>query len=175
MADDSGKRFIQIHGSWLAIDNQGNLLLDTVGRVPGQQVNGGTPHFGGHSIPSEVGISNGIGASSNICNVTFQVQDLSGNAVAGVFNLDILLSDAATGVGLTATTPSGGIAAVATDGTVIGVLTSSKAVRVQTNAAGVFVLAITDTAKTGFYPVANSNVSGATFVGAQLTTASYHT
>lgn len=169
---DAGKKLINIHARFLAIDNDGNLLLGTTGELAGQVALGNIPHFGGHGIPSEVVITNGVGASSNICNVTYQVSDLEGNAVSGIFDLDILLSDASTGAGLTATTASGGIAAASSGGTVIGVLTSAKALRVQTNTSGAFILAITDSAKTGFYPVAfhdNSN-----FVGAQLTSASYH-
>lgn len=172
MADDSGKSLVHIHALLLSLDNEGNLLLNTSGRMAGQIANGNTPRFGGKLIPSEVGISAAQGASTNIANVTFQVQDLAGNAVAGVFNLDILLSDAATGAGLTGTTASGGIAAAASGGTVIGTYTSAKALRVQTNTSGAFVLAITDSAHTGFYPVAFH--LGATFVGAQLVAANYH-
>lgn len=156
----------------LFIDCVGNLVLSTVGKLSGQVALGNAPGFVVAGSASSLLITNGAGASSNICNVSFQVTDYLGNAVAGVFLLDIYLSDAATGIGLTATTASGGIAAVSADGTILDVLVASKFVRAQTNAAGLFVLAITDTAKTGFYPVAARG--SAVTVGAQLTTASYH-
>ena len=69
--------------------------------------------------------------------------------------------------------PPEGVAALAASGTILGVLTTSKAVRVVTNAAGLFVLVITDTAKTAFYPVASFLPGVPVQVGAQLTAASY--
>ena len=163
----------ELHGIELGIDGQGNLCLNTKGKTAENVQLGNTPGLVGKGIPTSVVVTNAIGASSNICNVTLQVSDVLGNAVSGVFDMDILLSDAATGVGLTATTASGGIAAVSGSGSIIGTFTASKAARIQTNASGVFTLAITDTAKTGFYPVAQfANYSA--FVGAQRTTASYH-
>lgn len=171
---NSGRRLIDIHSRMAGIGFCGDFLLDTIGLTAGQEQLGNIPHYGGKGIPTEIAISNAIGASANISNVSFQVADLSGKAVAGVFNFDVWLSDAATGAGLTATTASGGIAAVSTDGIVWSVATASKAIRVQTNASGLFVLAITDTAKTGFFPVAQDMNSGEAIIGAQLTTASYH-
>ena len=100
--------------------------------------------------------------------------DIYGNPILVIFEIAIYLSDAFTGIGLTATTASGGIAALASTGTILGVLTTSKAIRATTNAAGLFTLVITDTAKTGFYPVAGLLPGMPIQVGAQLTTASYH-
>ena len=168
----AGKKLVELHSPLLGIDGQGNLLLDTSGKLAEQIQLGNIPQFAGKGIPTGVAITNAVGASANIANVTFQVQDVAGNAIAGVFNLDVWLSDAATGAGLTATTASGGIAAASSGGTVLGVETTSKAVFAQTNTSGAFVLAITDTAKTGFYPAASLNTTAT--VGAQLTTASYH-
>ena len=167
----AGKTLVEIHRPLCGIDGLGNFNLNTVGKLNEQVQAGNIPIFGGKGIPTNVTITNAQGATSNICNVTFQVTDTSGNAVAGFFSLDVWLSDAATGGGLTATTASGGIAAAASGGAVFGVETTSKAVFVQTNSSGAFVLAITDTAKTGFYPVACINVVPT--VGAQLTSASY--
>lgn len=168
----AGYRLKNLFGNLLSIDDEGNLLLDTKGKMAGQNQNADIPNYGGAGIPTNIGISNGVGASSNICNVTYQVTDLAGVAVAGNFEFDVLLSDAATGLGLTATAPSGGVAAAASGGTVIGTLTASKCVRVQTNSSGAFILAITDTAKTLYYPV--GYWGGRDFVGAQLTSGSYH-
>jgi hypothetical protein len=171
---NSGRRLIEIHARELGIGFNGDILNDSIGLLAGQEQLGNMPHYGGKGISTEIVITNAQGASSNIANVSFQVTDLSGKPIAQVFNFDVWLSDAASGAGLTATTPSGGIAAVANDGIVWSVATASKAIRAQTNAAGLLVLAITDTAKTGFYPVAQNFNSGEAVIGAQLTTASYH-
>lgn len=169
---EEGRFLTTIEGKLLALDPAGNLLLDTMNRM-NFAPNLGWPSLAGIGIPYNFAITNGVGASANICNVSYQLQDIRGNPISTVFGFDLYLSDAATGIGLTATTASGGIAAVTADGTILGVLTTSKALGVTTNASGLFVLAITDTAKTLFYPCA-SIPSGATQVGAQLTTASYH-
>lgn len=172
---NSGHRLVDLHSRMLGIGFNGDILNDSIGLLAGQEQLGNIPHYGGKGIPTELVITAGPGASANIANVSFQMADLAGAAVAGVYNFDVWLSDAPTGAGLTATTASGGIAAVATDGIVWSIATASKAIRVQTNAAGLFVLAITDTAKTGFYPVGQLADSGQAAIGAQLTTASYHT
>jgi hypothetical protein len=168
------RRMIDLHNRMFAIGFGGNLILDTVGLTAGQIQAGNIPHLMGKGIPTEYLITNGPGASANIANVAFQLSDAAGNPVAAPLLFDVWLSDAASGAGLTATTASGGIAAVTSDGIVWSVQTASKAVRVQANASGLFTLAITDTAKTAFYPVAQNPMSGLITVGAQLTTASYH-
>ena len=109
---------------------------------------------------------------ANVCEVTVRCVDHSGATMAGVFHLDLWLSDAATGVGLTATTASGTVTAKTASGAVIGTDTTKKALRVQTLATGVFILEITDTAKTGFY-VAASNGRRTASVSSQLVTANY--
>lgn len=92
---------------------------------------------------------------TNATKVTFQLVDHENNAVAAVRTFLITLSDDATnGAGLTATTASGAVAAGAS-GADIGALTSKKALVVQTDATGKYILSITDTAKTAFTVVAN--------------------
>ena len=167
-----GRALTTIEGRLLALDQAGNLVLDTLGRMDATPALG-FPTLVGKGIPYGVGITNNVGASTNIANVNFQLQDVAGVAIAAPFAFDLYLSDSATGAGITATTPSGGIAAVSSDGTILGVGTTSKSVSVITNASGLFELAITDSAKTGYYPVAVLR-NGAIQVGAQLTTASYH-
>lgn len=110
---------------------------------------------------------------TNVAEVTITVKDAAGATIAGVFNLDVWLSDAATGAGLTGTTASGTVTAKSASGAVIGTDTSKKALRVQTLATGVFILEITDTAKTGFYVCAQLPSVGSTKVSAQLVTGSY--
>lgn len=110
---------------------------------------------------------------SNVCEITLQVIDNEDRAVAGVFNLDLWLSDAASGAGLTATTASGTVAAKASSGQDMGTLTSKKALRIQTLATGAYILSITDTAKTLFYPCAQLQNRDGAIVGAQLVTGNY--
>ena len=161
----------EIHGLLIGIDQAGNLVLGTKGNMAQTPLQV-SPRLVGKGIPYGWGISAAKGASSNLCNVSFQLQDVNGNAVAQVVDFDLYLSDAATGIGLTGTTASGGVAALAASGTVLGALTTSKAIRAQTNAAGLFTLVITDTAKTAFYPCAQFGEHPVQ-VGAQLATANY--
>jgi hypothetical protein len=126
----------------------------------------------GVAVPTSVTMAAAAG-SANVSEITFTVKDAAGATIAGVFNLDIWLSDAATGEGLTATTASGTVAAKASSGTDLVVLTAKKAIRVQTKATGVYVLSITDTAKSLFFPCAQVPGIGRTNVGAQLITGNY--
>lgn len=104
----------------------------------------------GTHIPTDVtfGIA---AAATNVSEVTITVVNKDGYTVPGVHVLDVWLSDAATGVGLTGTTASGTVQAKAASGTVHGALTAKKAIRVSTLTTGKFILEITDSAKTGFY------------------------
>jgi hypothetical protein len=119
---------------------------------------------------ASVTISNTAG-SANVSSVTFQFKDGDGNNLTAPTVVDLWLSDASTGLGLTATTASGGVVAGAS-GVVIGILTAAKAFRAVTDATGKAILTITDTSKTTFYPVA-SVPGGSVTVGAQLTSGSY--
>lgn len=110
-------------------------------------------------------------AGANVAEVAITVKDGAGNAVAAVHNLDVWLSDDAAGEGLTASTASGTVQAKAASGTVLSAMVAKKALRVQTLKTGVFVLEITDTAKTAFKVCAS--VAGRTVVLATLAGASY--
>jgi hypothetical protein len=110
--------------------------------------------------------------AANVCNVTFQVQDAQGNALAQVFELSIWLSDDPGGNGLTATTPSGATGQ-GSAGTELLQKVSKKSFDAITDATGKYVLQITDNAKTGFFPAVLCPGTGITFVGAQLQTANY--
>jgi hypothetical protein len=87
---------------------------------------------------------------SNVSEVTITVTNTDGVVQAGVHHLDVYLSDSAAGAGLTATTASGAVAAKAASGTDLVVYSAKKAMRVQTLATGVYILSITDSAKTAF-------------------------
>lgn len=111
---------------------------------------------------------------SNVCEVTIQVTDGFGTAVPYIHHLEVYLSDDAEGEGLTATTASGTVTAKTASGTVLDTLVSKKALRVQTTSAGLFVLEITDSAKTGFYVCANLGpMLGGSAVSSALVTGNY--
>ena len=124
------------------------------------------------NMPANVTFAAAAGAA-NVCDVTITVKDAAGATIAGVFNLDVWLSDAATGVGLTGTTTSGTVQAKAASGADIGTYTAKKALRVQTLATGIYILEITDTAKTAFYVAASLPSTGATKVSTQLAAGNY--
>lgn len=124
------------------------------------------------NMPANITLTAAAGAA-NVSNVTITVKDAAGATIAGVFNLDVWLSDASTGAGLTGTAASGTVTAKSASGAVVGTYEAKKALRVQTLASGVFILEITDTAKTTFYPCATLPSTGATVVGARLVTGSY--
>lgn len=122
-------------------------------------------------FPTQASFSVAAGAA-NVSIVTITVKDADGNAMARPIVMDIWLSDAATGLGVTATTASGAVAAGAS-GTDLVDLTSKKVKKVITDATGVYKLSITDTAKTGFYVAANVPGVDKIFVSSQLVTANY--
>lgn len=122
--------------------------------------------------PVSVGFAAAAGGA-NVCEVTLTVRDNKGVAVAAPHNMTVWLSDAATGAGLTGVTASGTVTAKAASGAVLGTLTAKKALSVQTLATGVFVLEITDTAKTAFYVCAGVPGSGKISISAALTTGNY--
>lgn len=124
------------------------------------------------AAPASIGFS-AAAAAANVSEVTCTVKDAAGNTLEGVWMFDLWLSDAATGEGLTATTASGTVTAKSASGAVIATHSAKKALRVQTLATGVFILEITDTAKTGFYVAAAVPAKGNTVVSDQLETADY--
>ena len=110
---------------------------------------------------------------TNIADVVIRVVDSAGDLLAGAWVLDIWLSDAASGAGLTGTTASGTVTAKSASGAVVGTYEAKKALKVQTLATGIFTLAITDTAKTAFRVCGAVPSTGATAVSAALLTANY--
>lgn len=111
--------------------------------------------------------------SANVAEVTLTVKNADGTALAVPTVIDFYISDAATGIGLTASAPSTGIAAKTSNGALVGTLTSTKAIRIITKADGTAIIQITDTGKTAYYPVVVNPVTGAPIVGTQLITANY--
>lgn len=124
------------------------------------------------AVPYSVGFSIAA-AGANVSEVTLTLKDGHGNTVARALNIEIWLSDAATGLGITATTASGTVTAKASSGTVLSALTAKKHLIGQTKTDGTFILEITDTAKTGFYVAAKTPITEKISVSSQLATASY--
>ena len=127
--------------------------------------------LGAKTIPTDITFAIADGAST-ITEVEISVVNEDGFIIPGVHALDVYLSDAATGVGITGTTASGTVQAKSASGTDIGILTSKKALRVTTLATGIYTLEITDSAKTGFYVAVASGIIPVQ-VSRQLVTADY--
>lgn len=123
-------------------------------------------------MPSVLAFAAAAGGS-NVSEVTITAQDADGDPVAEALLYDVWLSDAATGAGLTSTTASGTVTAKAASGIVIDTYTAKKALRVQSLATGIFVLEITDTAKTAFFVCASVPGTGQTAVATVLATGDY--
>lgn len=109
--------------------------------------------------------------AANTCALTIQVVNPDGAAIAGVYNFDLWLSDAATGAGLTANANTSEL--TASTGALFAILTTEKAWRIQTDATGKAVVVITDTGKHTTYPCVALDGRGVTMVAAQLVTGNY--
>jgi hypothetical protein len=108
---------------------------------------------------------------ATVAEVTVTVRNLNGAPRGGGYHL-LFLSDSPVGAGLTAVTASGAVAnKVGAGGADIGILSAKKALLVQPFANALYVLSITDAAKTPFKVC--SQIGGITQVLATLATASY--
>lgn len=142
----------------------GTTTLSGTTTISGKLTHGGV-------VPASATLTPAAGGA-NICLVTIQLKDAAGTNLATSRNIDVWLSDAATGIGLTGTTASGAVAAGAS-GTDMFTYTSKKHLKVQTTAAGLYILSITDTAKSGFYVSAQLQGAGNNQVSSQLITGNY--
>lgn len=153
----------------------GNTLIGNATAAAANPTSAGNVRLIGAGVndvgtPLTVEMAAAAGAA-NVTEVTVTVKDAAGNTVADVHNLDLWLSDAASGEELTGTTASGAVAAKAASGTDLVAYVAKKALRIQTLATGVYILSITDTAKTAFKVAASIN--GKTTVGLTLATGNY--
>jgi hypothetical protein len=115
-----------------------------------------------------VGATAAPGAST-VCNVSVVVARVDGKPAP--FNANLWLSDAASGAGLSAVTASGTIIAGAS-GLIMGTdIVAKKMFRIQTTLAGLFILAITDAARTPF--VVCAEIEGRSYALITLATANY--
>lgn len=112
-------------------------------------------------------------AGANVSEITITARDLDGKIIAGVHQFELWLSDDADGQGHTASTASGTVTAKSASGLVVHTQVAKKAMTVQTLKTGIFVLEITDTAKSLFKVCAKVDHTGQTIVGATLTAANY--
>lgn len=163
-----GSEFVPLLGTLIQVDEY------NFGAIRGVTSSGIAPEGAEMRGPGgEARNITGVAAAggSNVSEVTITVTDENGDAVAKVHHLDVWLSDAATGAGLTGTSASGTVTNKSASGRIIATHTAKKELRVETLETGVFVLEITDTAKTAFKVCATLN--GKAVVLATLATASY--
>lgn len=158
----------------LAVGRQVGVATEAVGSGAGETL-GKVRLDGAAAAPAPVAgfTMAAAAAGANVSEVTITATDGDGRAIAEALMFDLWLSDATTGAGLTGTTASGTVTAKSAAGIVVDTYTAKKAIRVQTLATGVFILEITDTAKTAFKVCAQAPGTGRTIVGATLATASY--
>lgn len=88
-------------------------------------------------LANDVTIALAASGTTDGMTITVTVVDGQGNTVAGVRELIMHMSEAATGAGLTGDTYSGDL--TAGTGTILGALTAKKAWVIQTAATGIFV------------------------------------
>jgi hypothetical protein len=112
---------------------------------------------------------------ADVSEVTMTVVNAAGEAIAAPFSTEWWLSDAATGLALTGTAASGTVQAKSSSGEDRNVITAKKHTAVQTLASGIYIIEITASAKTAYYPCAIVPGTGATAVGAQMASGDYGT
>lgn len=133
---------------------------------------GNAPFYEDENIATLV--SFGIAAGgANVSEITITLLDGAGNTVVAPQPILVWLSDAATGAGLTATSASGTVTAKSASGEDMGALTAKKALIAQPLATGIFILEITDTAKTGFFVAVQIPGTGQVVVSRILATGDY--
>jgi len=183
--EQGGNRMVVKSGASFDVESGGEIDIESGGalKIAGTDVASEVAAISGTTATAgELNISDGAPASvsfayasaaANVSEVTITVKDAAGVAIASPFIFDVWLSDAATGAGLTGTAASGTVTAKAASGVVIATHTAKKALRVQALATGIFILEITDTAKTAFYPCASSPNTGIVQVGAVMASGDY--
>lgn len=82
--------------------------------------------------------------------VNIQLTDAEGDDLAEIGVVTVFVSDAATGIGVAATAPDGGIAA-GTDGAILAAVVAGKVVIAQSEADGDLDLVVTESGTDTFY------------------------
>lgn len=118
-----------------------------------------------NGIASTVTIGLAASATTDGMDITITAKDAAGNTVAAVHNLEIWMSEAATGIGLTADTYSGDL--TASVGAILSAHTAKKHWSVVTAATGIFTATLVDSANpTDQYVAARKPLGGALVVSA---------
>lgn len=91
-------------------------------------------------------ISLAASATTDGLEAAYQAIDSRGASVPGVRPIEAWISEASTGIGLTADTYSGTVTAVASSGSIHTALTAKKHFRGVTNADGLFKILAVDSA-----------------------------
>lgn len=110
------------------------------------------------SVPTSFTLAKVAGAANEV-DISIKPQDADGD-LAGVRNLEVFTSDEATGAGLSSTFAPDSLAADTGKGAIISELTANKHAVVQTNAAGEFVLVLTDAGTSAGYFVVVHPMTG---------------
>lgn len=97
-------------------------------------------------IISSISIAYAASATTDGIEATFTVKDAAGAAIDAIHCLEVWISDDADGSGLTATAASGTL--TAGTGTILTALTAKKHVSANTDANGVLMLLLVDSANT---------------------------
>lgn len=125
-------------------------------------------------LPVSMTVTLSAGGANTVLAL-FELKDKDAQLVVGStgFTFDVWVSDAATGAGLTAVTPSGALA-VSTFGALLTTVTASKHLLVTTTGTARARVSLIDTAKTqNLYFCAQNPVTGKTVVSAATITANY--
>lgn len=107
-----------------------------------------------------------VAGATNVSTVTVTVKDLAGNTVPGVHWLDLITTSDAAGTTISGTAYSGTL--VATTGTILVTPVAKHAFLIATDATGVFIGSLTDTAKTADFVAVKKPVSGGIIVSSAM-------
>lgn len=106
-------------------------------RLQDSALSAGSLVLGGDEVVTSFTIALAASSTTDGMDITITAKDRNGATLARVFDFVMYMSEASTGLGLTADTYSGDL--TAGTGVILGALTAKKAWRVQTGAAGTFV------------------------------------
>ncbi len=176
--EQGGMRQVIPTGASLDVESGGELDIESGGalKLAGTQVTATAAELNKLDDAALDLFMSAAAAGSNVCEVTIRALDAAGSSyVTEPFTLTVWLSDDSGAIGLTGTSASGTVQAKSGGGySDFGTLTAKKALIVQADTNGTYILEITDSAKTGFYVGATIPGTGATAVIAnQLVAGNY--
>lgn len=105
-----------------------------------------------------------LAGASNVSTITVTAKDANGNTITGVRYFDLYTTSDAAGTTVSSAAYSGTL--VATTGTIIATITAKHVFRCATDANGVFVGSLTDTAKTADYIAVPNPINAGAIVSA---------